>query len=267
MSQPDAYPSLSRSVHHLAQENLRASVLRSSNTALPRTFAPASIDQPWSEGASTVPIDREFSTATDDIYDVDHDLVSGEDATQDSADEGTMDDSYGDFESTYDHNYDHNHNLRHWDEDDEIHDDETYPYGYQVPSVDAQADVDMNDGEDEDLDSDEHLDEIIGSSRQDPSRSGLLIRTEMDDMTEEESEMVHILGFDRQQQDTPMSMLYGHTTTTTPSSPDSSSSQQAISDDTNRSVVSDEALARRLQEEEFARLMGERVSLVSPQPS
>ncbi|KAF9273997.1 hypothetical protein BGZ68_001007, partial [Mortierella alpina] len=222
-----------------------------------------SSDQPWSGGASTVPIDREFSTASDDIYDVDHDLVSGEDATQDSADEGTMDDSYGDFESTYDHNYDHNHNLRHWDEDDEIHDDETYPYGYQVPSVDAQADVDMNAGEDEDLDSDEHLDEIIGSSRQDPSRGGLLIRTEMDDMTEEESEMVHILGFDRQQQDTPMSMLYGHTATTTPSSPDSSSSQQAISDDTNRSAVSDEALARRLQEEEFARLMGERRSMSS----
>ncbi|KAF9951335.1 hypothetical protein BGZ72_007130 [Mortierella alpina] len=257
MSQPDAYPSLSRSVHHLAQENLRSSVLRSTSTALPRTFAPAAMDQPWSE----VPLNRELSTASDDIYDVDHDLVSGEDAAQDSADEGTMDDSYGDYESTYDHNYDHNHNLRNWDEDDEIHDDETYPYGYQVPSVDAQADVDMNDGEDEDLDSDQHLDEIIGSSRQDPSHGGLLIRSEMDDMSEEESEMVHILGFDRQQSSS-VSMLYGQAATTTPSSPDSASSQQPSSDDTNRSVVSDEALARRLQEEEYARLMGERIHIV-----
>ncbi|KAF9986545.1 hypothetical protein BGZ75_001722 [Mortierella antarctica] len=232
-----------------------------SSTALPRAFAPAAMDQPWSEGMSSVSADREFSTASDDIYDVDHDLVSGEDATQDSADEGTMDDSYGDYESTYDHNYDHNHNLRNWDEDDEIHDDETYPYGYQVPSVDAQADADMNDGVDEDLDSDQHLDEIIGSSRQDPSHGGLLIRSEMDDMSEEESEMAHILGFDRQQS-TSMAMLYGHTATTTLSSPDSASSQQASSDDTSRSAVSDEALARRLQEEEYARLMGERILVV-----
>ncbi|KAF9567680.1 hypothetical protein EC968_003179 [Mortierella alpina] len=261
MSQPDAYPSLSRSVHHLAQENLRASVLRSSSTALPRTFAPAAMDQPWSESVSSVSADREFSTTSDDIYDVDHDLVSGEDATQDSADEGTMDDSYGDYESTYDHNYDHNHNLRNWDEDDEIHDDETYPYGYQVPSVDAQADVDMNDGEDEDLDSDQRLDEIIGSSRQDPSHGGLLSQSEMDDMSEEESEMVHILGFDRQQS-TSMAMHYGHAPTTTPSSPDSTSSQPASSDDNNRSATSDEALARRLQEEEYARLMGERILVV-----
>ncbi|KAF9947184.1 hypothetical protein BGZ70_002835 [Mortierella alpina] len=262
MSQPDAYPSRNRSVHNLAQENLRASVLRSSSTALPRAFAPAAMDQPWSEGASSISVDREFSTASDDIYDVDHDLVSGEDVTQDSADEGTMDDSYGDYESTYDHNYDHNHNLRNWDEDDEIHDDETYPYGYQVPSVGAQADVDMNGGEDEDLDSDQHLDEIIDSSRQAPSRGGLLIHNEMDDMSEEESEMVHILGFDRQQS-TSMAMLYGHTPTATPSSPDSASSQQASSDDTNRSNASDEALARRLQEEEYARLMGERRSMSS----
>ncbi|CAO3575134.1 unnamed protein product [Mortierella alpina] len=264
LSQPDAYPSLNRSVHHLAQENLRASASRSSSTALPRAFAPAAMDQPWSEGASSIDlIDREFSTASDDIYDVDHDLVSGEDVTQDSADEGTMDDSYGDYESTYDHNYDHNHNLRNWDEDDEFHDDETYPYGYQVPSVGAQADVDMNDGEDEDLDSDQHLDEIIDSSRQAPSHGGLLIQSEMDDMSEEESEMVHILGFDRQQNNTSMAMLYGHTPTATPSSPDSASSQQASSDDTNRSNASDEALARRLQEEEYARLMGERRSMSS----
>ncbi|KAG0213928.1 hypothetical protein BGX28_003106 [Mortierella sp. GBA30] len=271
LSQPDPYPN-HRGVHS-SQNAIRSSGLRSFSIVSSRPFAPAAIDQPWSEDTPSVIADEDPS-AMNESYDSEQDLSQAVDTTQNSADEGTMDDSYGDYDSSsiYDHNYDYNHNLRNWDEDDQLNSDEAYPYGYQVPGDEAREDVDVNDGEDEDLDSDQHLDEIIGTEQQERSHDGGLSH-DLVDLSDEEAEEAHILGFGHQQTESSALTDFDHEPTSysrpiLPSSPGPSPRVEAMLETVETEMsAADEALARRLQEEEYAALIGERVGLISPLPS
>ncbi|GJJ69477.1 hypothetical protein EMPS_01823 [Entomortierella parvispora] len=277
LSHPESLPSRNRPNERMVSDN-GTQPHRASMYAGP-SLAEVMMNQNWQEARVAPDSTTGLTSTTDDAS------ACAESSTaeyiQDSDDDTAMEEPY---ETTYDQHYDYNHNLRNSDAEDEIDDDECYPYSFQAASLD---DHDQEQGEEEDceeigtphvapLDEDElnqsHVtDDMLDALDYEQGQNGGFPRglndgeDENDDYaTEEESEVAQILGFGRRQNESAFSTLHSPTDVNEASTSSASPSQAVFSSHNTLGrqeeslVESDESLARRLQEEEFSALIGDR---------
>ena len=287
LSHPESLPSRNRPNERMVSDN-GTQLHRQSMFAGP-SLTEVMMNQTWQEACVAPDSRTGLAAATDDAS-----LCaepSAIDDVQESDDDTAMEEPY---ETTYEQHYDYNHNLRNSDEEDEIDDDECYPYSFRAASLDDQ---DQDQGEEEEdceeagtphvatLDEDELIQSHVADDMLDALdfeqghnggySMGLIAGEDENDdyATEEESEMAQILGYGRRQNESAFSPHHSaadmNETSASPAFPTQPGfpSHSVLERQEESLVESDESLARRLQEEEFSALMGDRVSVVVPLPS
>ncbi|KAG0249810.1 hypothetical protein BG011_008922 [Mortierella polycephala] len=261
LSQPDTYPSQSNSNDHDYRRS-SSSGLRRSSIGLSQPFAPAIMDQQWSENTSVAVSHMDTSAVPpDDIYDVDDDLIASEDPSQESTDEVDMEDSYDDF-GAYHHQPD---DLA--SSDDAGHLDDVRPYAYRYTT--SNRPIRLRDPRPVDCEDDEDMDHVMYEVEQE---SNLQRFTDLVNGLNQAHGSMGDGNEMAQSQDMDPIRGTGAVRSTEYTFDQTSSSQSVLAssyreDPRARSVheranvripESDEDLARRLQDEEYAALMGER---------
>ncbi|KAF9112864.1 hypothetical protein BGX27_002665 [Mortierella sp. AM989] len=217
-----------------------------SSIVLSRPFAPSAIDQPWVVASSTVS-DMSISRTPDEIYEGEQDLASDE-LMHDSNDEATVGSSHDGHENS--------HNLRDSDDDEILDEGEIYQRGYRFDpenfTVNGEDDEDDEDGDDYGNRSDE--DDIEARLEDDISRVD-----DDDEMDDEMDEEAHVSSSYRRQDGTNHSPS-SHSFLNGIASHRQGSRRPTLSAGGDAQTnESDEALARRLQEEEYTAMLGERI--------
>ncbi|KAG0054415.1 hypothetical protein BGZ83_011315 [Gryganskiella cystojenkinii] len=289
LSHPDSLPSRNRPDERMVSDSGSTFVHPASMFAGPSLVAAMMNAPSWQEhGVAPDAQLQSPTTFSDDNYHAQAESSTAEEA-QDSENDRVMEDA---FESAYGEHYDYNHNLRNSDDDEDgIDDEECYPYGFQAASLElpseddchtesiyeeTETEEDETQGFTEAIDeddpnpthpTDDMLDALEDEEQDDPYSMSLSDGGQ--DETEEESDMTHILGFRGRRQNGNVhsiavvrhELAQDHDTTQSSSSPamppvDIQLPSQHHQD--REGAESDESLARRLQEEEFSALMGER---------
>ncbi|KAI1320287.1 hypothetical protein EDD11_001502 [Mortierella claussenii] len=191
---------------------------RHSSIGLSRPFAPAAMDRPWDTASSASNVETTQGSETD--LDQEHESIMGDELMQESNDdeETAMGESFGGNESNHDHHYDYNRSLRTLDDDDDVDEEESRP-----SQTRAAHEIMERDAGERMEDADSSLDADMDESEEDRDSS--------------QSDHAEFLN-----------RFY------TPPSPASSTSPSHFTGRNN----SNEALARRLQDEEYSAMMGER---------
>jgi len=257
-SQSDAYPSRPRSDSTPRQ--------RHSTIVYSQTFAPAAMDQPWDATSSSIP-NLDLPAGNDDPLEDDQDSTVSEDMMQDSNGETALDEDNSGCESTHESHFGYS-----VDEDDDMNETEDYSYDYRASSVDGENDSD---------DEESYMGGATEEDMEDPLNHEMMDHEDNlhdDDYDDDDED-------DRDNDDVPVEHTSGGRlldqmmtrdiflpATAAPEShsialPSSGLPHRVPLPEQDTSTESDEALARRLQDEEYAALLGERVSLVSPLPS
>ncbi|ORZ04409.1 hypothetical protein BCR41DRAFT_401082 [Lobosporangium transversale] len=232
LSQSDLHPDSSSNTTNSRGANSRANPRqRHSSIGIPRSFTAATADQLWDTTSSNM----ETSIAPDESIDTEHDLVPLDDAPQDSEYESNVDENYEGYESTHDHQFDHDYISRDSDNEEDMDQDVSYSYDLQDSSVD------MNDDRTEETEDDTESgpnEDVEGSDD--------------DDEEESDQDMADSSNFIYT---TPSA--FSHSSQPSTRHRDSRSSRNAGGREHVQSNESDEALARRLQEEEYTAMLGE----------
>jgi hypothetical protein len=224
------------------------------------------MDQPWDATSSSIP-NLDLPAGNDDPLEDDQDSTVSEDMMQDSNGETALDEDNSGCESTHESHFGYS-----VDEDDDMNETEDYSYDYRASSVDGENDSD---------DEESYMGGATEEDMEDPLNHEMMDHEDNlhdDDYDDDDED-------DRDNDDVPVEHTSGGRlldqmmtrdiflpATAAPEShsialPSSGLPHRVPLPEQDTSTESDEALARRLQDEEYAALLGERVSLVSPLPS
>jgi hypothetical protein len=230
-----------------------------------QTFAPADIDQPWDATSSSPSIPNLDLPAGnhDPLEDDEQDSTVSEDMMQDSNGETAQDEDDSGCESAHESHFGYS-----VDEDDDMNEPELYSYDYRASSVDGENDSD-----------DDEESYMGGGATEEDMEDPLMDHNDDyddddDDQDDHDKDNAPVEHRNRGQL---LDRLMARDIFLSASAPPAPESHSIASPSTSlpqvplpeqdTSTESDEALARRLQDEEYAALLGERVSLVSPLPS
>ncbi|KAF9185496.1 hypothetical protein BGZ51_006602 [Haplosporangium sp. Z 767] len=264
LSQPDAYPSQSNSNSndHDHHHHSSSSGPRRSSIGLSQPFAPAIMDQQWSENTPVVVAHMDTSTVSqDESNDVDNDLVASEDPSQESADEIDMEDNY-DGLGAYHHEPGDLANPN-----DAGYLDSARPYAYRYTTLNQP--MRLRDPRPVDCEDDEDMDHAMYEVEHESNlrRFTDLVNglNQAHRSMGDDNEMAQSQGMDPirgTEAVHPTEYIFDQT------SPSQSALASSYREDLRARSVreranvripeSDEELARRLQDEEYVALMGER---------
>ncbi|KAF9999239.1 hypothetical protein BGZ80_006611, partial [Entomortierella chlamydospora] len=184
-----------------------------------------------------------ISRAPDETYEGEQNLAS-DDLMHDSNDEATVGESFNGYEPMHGHR---NHNLPNSDDEEILDEGENYQRRYQSLSLDVE-----NNAEDDEDDEEGGNDGSYGSDEDEAEAledDGERINDDDDDNDDEMIEATYVPSSYRSQDG---NTLRSSSRQQNPRRPSASASGEA------QVVESDEALARRLQEEEYTAMLGER---------